>query len=301
MNYNFHSEALEKSKTRKFIYFIVALILLGIVIGVIVAFSNNIASLFNFQQNNQDSSLAQKTQAEHIVAPYVSIIIDNVGINNSIINKLTGLPKAIGFAISPYSDNITKIITEAKAQERNTFINVPMQPLNYHYNDPGPYALLDNLSNTENQDRLKMILALSQGVNGMYFNHREVFTSSIENLYSILPIIEESNLPIVYYDPDGAKQLINSLRKGKIAIKVLKVDLVLDQDLEGKNIRNSFDKLIKKAQLYGGATGAIRPYPISIDILTEYIAKFAELNIELITQDEALKRQIKAVEMEEKS
>ena len=293
MKNQLYTQVLEKDKKKKFIYLIGFLLVLVVIVVTLFAFGSNMSDIFSFHRNEKDDSVTQNKPAknEPNAISTISIIVADVGLNHSILEELGNLPKEVGFAINPYSDQVTKIVANSKAAGRDTFICIPMQPYNYHYNDPGPYALLDNLSDAENQNRLKMILSLASGVTGMHFDHMEVFTTSAENLDAILPTIEESKLPIVYYDPDGAKRLIGDINKGHMHINTLKIDIILDNELEGQAIRNSFDKLIKRTKLYGDAVGIIRPYPISIDILKEYLLKFSDSHVEIISPSDALVRQ----------
>ncbi len=296
MKHKLYNQLLEKDKKSKLFYIISFLSLVITLICAYIFIDKSFNDLFIQSSEKNNITNSDLENNPKIVNYTISIVVDDVGINNSALSKLTALPKQVAFAVSPYSSHVIKIIVNAREEGRDTFINIPMQPYNYHYNDPGPYALLDNLPDADNKNRLQMLLNLANGVTGIHFNHREVFTTSTTNLQSIIPIISESKLPIIYYDPDGAKQLIHSISSEKVLIPTLKIDMIVDAELEGTLIRNNFEKLMKKAELYGNAIGTIRPYPLSIDILNEYLPKFAESNIKIISLREVLAMQKQNIE-----
>ena len=52
-----------------------------------------------------------------------------------------------------------------------------MQPTDYPVNDPGPYAMINNLSKGENVSRFNWIATRSDKIAGYYTNEDETFSN----------------------------------------------------------------------------------------------------------------------------
>ena len=91
--------------------------------------------------------------------PRVAIVISGLGRSAAATEAaIQGLPGAVTLAFLPYGQNLQHLINLARAAGHEILLNLPMEPIDYPINDPGPNTLLTALSIEQNQNRLNWVL-----------------------------------------------------------------------------------------------------------------------------------------------
>jgi uncharacterized protein len=179
------------------------------------------------------------------------------------------LSKNFTLGFSPYANNVDEWIDQAVSKGFETLINLPMQPIDYPVNDPGPYAMLQNLSIGENLSRLDWILSRSKKIVGVYSNANETFSSSRAN---VLPVLEnlKKHRKILAYGNITNDQSLNSL-SSSIGNEYSAVNINIDEELNEAKISSNLLRLEGIATTQGFAVGYINPYPMTMKMVNEWM------------------------------
>jgi polysaccharide deacetylase 2 family uncharacterized protein YibQ len=99
--------------------------------------------------------------------PRVGILLAGIGLNRDDSRKaIRDLPGGVTLAISPYASRLDILLADARVAQHEYLLSIPMEPQGFPANDPGPRALMTNLSAAENLDRLRWLLARIGGYAG---------------------------------------------------------------------------------------------------------------------------------------
>ena len=212
--------------------------------------------------------------------PKISIIITNLGLSKSTTLKALELPNSITLGFSPYASNISEWLDHASYKKYVSLLNLPMQPLNYPIDDPGPVALLHNLTPKENLQRLRKVLMKSKKTIGLYTTPNEVFTSTIEDMKPVLAELKKYSRVFLYGDFKNDAILRKSAKQ--ISLMYNNINVVIDRVLTPDAISSRLHKLEKIAKTNGSAVGMMGAYPINIKVLENWIKTLDEKNISLV-------------------
>jgi polysaccharide deacetylase 2 family uncharacterized protein YibQ len=226
------------------------------------------------------------TIANPVAAPEknrIVIIVHGLGLSQSSTTQAMELPKEVTLGFSPYSNNLPDLIEKSINTGHDTILHLPLQPEDYLINDPGPSALLSNLSTRENLDRLELMLNKASKILGVYTSPNEIFSSNPQNEIAIyMKELKHRKLSLVLGSADKDKRLIEIAHS--IDLKMDNIDLLVDDQLTKESIERNFIILQNIAQSKGYAIGALRSYPVSITALKNWIndinfSKFQEIEI----------------------
>ena len=142
----------------------------------------------------QGDSLPDPTKTQ------LTLVISELGANLALFEQVkASFPKEVvcGFlAIRALSQ---KMNNEARELGHETLLMLPLEPMNYPQSDPGPWALLTNLTGSDNQKRLERHLSQFTGYIGVtpYMGNR--FSRVKKDFQPILKEIKRRGLS--YFEP----------------------------------------------------------------------------------------------------
>ncbi|MGC1412964.1 MAG: divergent polysaccharide deacetylase family protein [Acetobacteraceae bacterium] len=190
--------------------------------------------------------------------PRVGLLLAGVGLNqNDSDTAIRSLPDGVTLAISPYAQNVGKLLSAARLAEHEYLLSIPMEPQGFPLNDPGKQALMTNLSPEQNHTRLEWLLSRIGGyvgVTGAEGSLRgERFASLPDEINPILAELAQRGL--LYVDP----------RPGAAPLPLVwsrTVDLVVDEPGGAADIDAKLAQLAQLAREKSSAlgfAGAVRP------------------------------------------
>jgi polysaccharide deacetylase 2 family uncharacterized protein YibQ len=199
----------------------------------------------------------------------IVIVIGGLGLSSQTTEYALRLINKITLGFSPYANNLSGWIDKAKYNGYETIINLPMEPYDYKTNDPGPYALLQNSSNTNNIANLDKVILDSYKCVGVYTTSDEVFSQSRELIAPIFDRLSQNN----YIYLNGNKPADATLSKiaADYELEFRTVDIFINFEVNNQVILDNLNKLQDIAKDKGYAIGFINPYPTNIDVLEKWI------------------------------
>jgi polysaccharide deacetylase 2 family uncharacterized protein YibQ len=199
--------------------------------------------------------------------PDVAIIIDDIGFRRDIARKLEDLDSSLTFSVLPQSPHRQEIAHEAHNKGLEIMLHLPMEPIEYPKENPGPGALLVSMDVDEmiavlNDDLEDIPYAV--GVNNHMGSRLTCDSSRMNQVFSIL---KKRGLFFIDSRTAGGSQCRSSARLLQISFG--ERDVFLDNDEDPEMIRKQVKTLLRVAEKHGRAIGIGHPYPATVAVLTE--------------------------------
>ena len=188
--------------------------------------------------------------------PKIALVIGGLGLNpDQTRQAIEALPPEVTLSFSPYAENLQALIDRARAAGHEVMVELPMEPLDYPDNDPGPYTLLSAAQPGEIQSKLDWLMSRATG----YFAMTNQFGSRFLSQDKVMaPVIQSLRQRGVGFIDDGqASGRGGGLRRASIGPKI-------DTDLDAEAIDNRLLSLEAQALQSGAAMGGGSAYPLTV-------------------------------------
>ncbi|MEK9646871.1 MAG: divergent polysaccharide deacetylase family protein, partial [Alphaproteobacteria bacterium] len=196
--------------------------------------------------------------------PRVAIVVTGLGLSAAATESaIQGLPGAVTLAFAPYTTDLNRWISLARAAGHEVLLNVPMEPINYPAYDPGPQTLLTSLNEQGNLDRLFWNLSRGTGYVGVIDFMGSRFTMSRPHLAPVLAALRDRGL--LYLDSSSAGRSVVARAAPDIRVPWAAATVVLDERASRVGIDSRFGALEREAKRAGRAIGIASPYPVSLE------------------------------------
>jgi len=142
-------------------------------------------------------------------------------------------------------------------------LSVPMEPVDYPRQDPGPNTLLTSLSPQENLERLELVLSRVSGYVGVTTMMGSRFTTSQTNL---LPVLDElKRRGLMFVDGRASEQSV----AGPLAQSMNLPRAIADEQIDADASRDGIDRQLQALEAYaqrnGMALGLGFAYPVTLE------------------------------------
>ncbi|HTI88885.1 MAG TPA: divergent polysaccharide deacetylase family protein [Alphaproteobacteria bacterium] len=207
--------------------------------------------------------------------PRIAIIISGLGQSAAVTEAaIQTLPGSVTLAFNPYGQRLEYWAARARAAGHEVLVMVPMEPVNYPANDPGPQTLLTTLSAPENRERLNWSLARFPGYVGVLSLAGSNYTTAPESLRPTLDEIRARGLMFV----DMRTSLRSSAFRiaGDIGVPRAFNNRVIDIQASKDEIDRKLDDLVKIATTSGFAVGVGQPYPATVERVLAFVRSAEE-------------------------
>ncbi len=211
--------------------------------------------------------------------PKIAFIIGNVGLSKSSTEQAFSLPREVALSFSPYAHSVQTRMQDAVQQGREIFINLPLEPSDYPYTDPGPYGLLIDTPDETNIKQLEKIMGLGVHYVGLMSVSGERFTEQGQKLKPILEAMTAKGLLFVYF-PKPSNTIVPDVSK-QVQARVVSIDSIIDEEISNEDIKRELQELEKAAREHGTALGVGRPYPITLRLIQEWLETLPEKGIDI--------------------
>ena len=203
--------------------------------------------------------------------PRIAIVIVGVGLSAVTAEAaIEHLPGQISLAIDPYAANPAELAHQARQYGHEVLLSVPLESVEFPFEDPGPSALLTTLEPEENIQRLESTLSRFTGHIGVVSVMGSKFNKSEENLFPVLETLKVRGL--MFLDGAGAEQSLGPRVATEIGLPRAFVDIVIDENPSSAAIEQQLARLEDIARNRAVAVALARPYPISLRVLSKWAA-----------------------------
>ena len=196
--------------------------------------------------------------------PRVGLIFSGLGQSTAATEAaIQRLPGGVTLAFAPYAKNLEQWIGLARAAGHEVLLTVPMEPIGYPENDPGPHTLLTSLSERENRDRLLFLLSRFTGYVGVLNTMGARLTTSPQSLKPILEEIKDRGL--IFVDARSSLRSVAAAQATEIGLPRAINNRFIDIKAARSDIDQRLDELERIAREGGYALGIGSPYPVTIE------------------------------------
>jgi len=202
--------------------------------------------------------------------PQVAIIIDDVGFDKKMAENMVALDKNITLSILPQAPFGREIAESLHAKGTEIMLHLPMEPMEYPEIDPGPGAILVEMTPDELLEQLRENLDALPYIAGVNNHMGSRLTSLSPQLYQIFTVLKRRDL--FFIDSRTSKETLCRPSAGLLKVPFAQRDVFLDNSQELEYIRGQLRKLIKTAERHGTAIGIGHPYPATYSALKKEIS-----------------------------
>ena len=199
--------------------------------------------------------------------PRVAIIIDDLGYDRSLAEKLIGLNAPFTFAILPHSPHQDAIARIAQVRGIELMLHLPMEPMEYPDVNPGPGTLHTRMGPDELLRVLEENLAAVPHIKGVNNHMGSRLTASSEQMYQVFSVLKKRGLYFV--DSRTTDESICKPSARLFQLPFAQRDVFIDHQQDPAFIRKQIRELIRIAYRKGEAVGIAHPHPATYTILKE--------------------------------
>lgn len=203
--------------------------------------------------------------------PRIAIIVAGLGLKESTsAEAIDKLPPDVTLAFTPYARNLDEWSARARAGGHELLIQVPMEPVDFPTSDPGPKALMTNLSAADNRSRLEWTLARTTGYVGVMTYMGSRYTADAGAVQATAALLKARGLMIV--DSRTAEQSAIPAVAGHMGLPRAVATRFIDATPTRAAVDARLAELERFARQNGAAIGIASDYPGSIERIATWAA-----------------------------
>jgi polysaccharide deacetylase 2 family uncharacterized protein YibQ len=212
--------------------------------------------------------------------PRIAIVIGNLGLSSAATEAAIGqLPGAVTIAFSPYATRLDQYVPLARNAGHEVLLGVPMEPVSYPANDPGPQALLTSLTPAENLQRLSWQLSRFTGYVGVTNYMGSRFTASERD---VRPILEELHRRgLLFFDSRSAGSSVAGRIAAQIGMPTASNERFIDSEPSRAAITQALGAVEEEAKQKGAAIAMGFPYNVTIELVAAWTKTLPDAGIVL--------------------
>ncbi len=210
----------------------------------------------------------------------VAIIIDDLGRDKKIADKILDLNIPITFSILPYRQYSREIARMAAMTGREVILHLPMQPQNYPEVNPGAGCLLLSMGQDEIQAELTAQLDLVPNCIGVNNHMGSLFTEKTEPMEWVLAILRERRL--FFVDSFTTPNTVAPVLARDLGIPFAQRTHFIDVEKDEDYIIGQLCDLADYAAHYGMGIGIGHPFEETISALPKALSAFEQKGVRLV-------------------
>jgi hypothetical protein len=201
--------------------------------------------------------------------PRIAIVMGSLGLSRAATTAaIQQLPGAITLAFAPYGRDLQGYIGLARAAGHEVLLQIPMEPVDYPTNDPGPHTLLTTLPARKNLERLDWLLSRFTGYVGVMNYMGSRFTASDAHLRPVLIALRDRGL--MFLDARSTSASVAFDVASGLGVPAVANDRYIDDEASRPGIDRRLEELQRLAVANGKAIGLAFPYPVTIERLSQW-------------------------------
>ena len=222
--------------------------------------------------------------------PRIAVLINGMGLSDgATAEAIKGLPAPISVAYGAYGRNLQDWVEKARQEGHEVLLQIPLEPLDYPTNDPGPHTLLTTLPPEENLKRLQWLMSRFTG----YVGITNLMGAKFEPTQaSFVPVLEEVKARgLLFVDDGSVKDSAGGQIASTIGLDFATADVQIDAVPSPDDINKALARLEAVAKEKGFAIGIASAKPETIKQLSQWAGQLQAKNIVLIPVSAAIRSQ----------
>lgn len=211
----------------------------------------------------------------------IAIVIGGLGLSQTGTQKaIHTLPGEVTLAFAASGNSLQRWMQEARRDGHELLIQMPMEPIDYPDNDPGPLTLVSKASPKENLKRLHEAMGKITNYTGImnYLGGR--YLTNPDALEPVLRDIEERGL--LFLDDGSTAQSTTATIAKAVNAPHTFGDMTIDAQLDRQAILRKLDDLERLAQRKGTAIGIGSAFDETVDAVAEWVKEAQGRGVEIV-------------------
>jgi hypothetical protein len=222
--------------------------------------------------------------------PRIALIITGIGLDQALSQAaLDRLPGAVTFGFDPYASNVKDNVANARNLGHEAMLGLPLEPLDYPRQDPGPLTLLTSLDASQNGDRLAKLMGKATGYVGFVAIMGARFESENGSLMPMLETLKRRGL--MFADDKAPEQSVIGPIATQMKLAWAAGNAVLDSESDPAAIDQALAGLETSAKRSGAALGIATLSPALLDRVAPWLASLDGKGIALAPASAVANRQ----------
>lgn len=234
--------------------------------------------------NKKPMAVYARTTSSNIIhsdAPKIALVLGGMGLNAKLTEKATrDLPGEVTFAFAPYGENLQEAVNRARNQGHEILLQLPLEPVGYPANNPGPKTLVTSQDAAANINFLKWHMSRFAGYVGISNYMGTRFLSEAGALQPVMTEMKKRGL--LFINDGGASRDMTDEVARTVGLPLRKGTRVIDADNDPKAIEAALAELEADARANGMAIGTGTGLPATIDAVAEWSKTLGDRGIILI-------------------
>lgn len=224
-----------------------------------------------------------------ITGPMIAIVLDDVGVNKPDAELALDLPAPITLSMMTYADDVADLAAKAHARGHELMLHVPMQPVNPKV-DPGPNALMVNLSPEELKRRLDWGLNRFSGFIGINNHMGSRFTQDDAGMRVVMHELQSRGL--LFLDSRTIANSVGERMATEIGVPHIGRDVFLDDDMSAESVTRQLALTERIATKQGFVVAIGHPHPTTVAVLRKWMAEAKQRGFILVPLSTVARREI---------
>lgn len=208
----------------------------------------------------------------------VIVIIDDMGLNAKRAQAVMDLPGPLTLAYLPYAPHVKAQTRAARKAGHELMIHTPMEPIS-PTQDPGPLALMDDMTPAQVDENLQQIFTSFDGYIGINNHMGSLLTQNEAIMHQVMQALKARGL--VFIDSKTSSQSVAATVAAEEGIYYAQRDVFLDHVETPEFVHEALAKLEAKAKKRGYAIAIGHPKEVTIEALRAWIPTLADKGLEL--------------------
>ncbi|MDH5559884.1 MAG: divergent polysaccharide deacetylase family protein [Deltaproteobacteria bacterium] len=236
---------------------------------------------------NEAEETASKENSLEFKDKQLVIIIDDLGNNMPVFQKLVELNHDITFSVLPHQSKSVQIAELAHKNGREVMLHLPMQPIEWPKYNPGIGALLLDDNSQSVLDKLYASLDSVPHAVGTNNHMGSAYIQYKEGLDLIMEVLSSRKMFFLDSKTAPGKLALNSAKEHQVAY--LARDIFIDNVQDEQSIVTQLNKAIRLVEKKGKAIVIGHPYPITYQALVKYLPIIEKMGIRIVRASKVIK------------
>jgi len=221
------------------------------------------------QKEQPPKPIAKLPQLPGDHPPLVAIVVDDIGYDRQIVGQFLAIDAPLTFSVLPYGPHSREIAAEARSQGHEIMLHLPMEPNEFPAVNPGPGALLSQMTADEFIGQLKADINEIPGLKGVNNHMGSAISTSPERMRQIFSILKKRGL--YYIDSRTTAETVARPSAELLQIPFTERDIFIDHVETEQFIRKQLHELIRRARRQGYAVGIAHPHIVTYRVLVDFL------------------------------
>lgn len=218
--------------------------------------------------------------------PRIAIVIDDIGLSNPVVNRLSELKQPITASFLPYGASNKEQVQKLTDAGLEVMLHVPMMP--HVPADLAPVTLSPEMDETEIKNQLNTMLERFSGtqIRGINNHMGSLFTENEQAMKYVMEVLQERGL--FFLDSKTTSHSAAQKAAADYDVPYISRDVFLDNKNDYDYIMSQFAQAEKIAQKHGTAVVIGHPYAATIKAISDWIKTAPQRGFELVPLSELL-------------